>query len=436
MSLDEQPVRTDSGKLSAEAARRIVESFLAPLDLDGRRVLVIVPDRTRTAPIPLMFQLLCRHLAPRVKSLEFLVALGTHPALDATGMNALFGLTPESRAQLPGNVTLHNHHWELPETFVQVGTIPKSTIEEIVGPVIAGLPHDAGLVRDLPVSLNRKVLECDHVIVCGPTFPHEVVGFSGGNKYFFPGISGPEVIHYTHWLGAVVTSYRIIGTRRTPVRAVIDRAAALIDKPKTCLSLVVEGDGLAGLFAGNPEEAFEAAADLSARLHIRYLDRPVQRVLSVMPAMYDDIWTAAKGMYKLEPVVADGGEVILYAPHIDEISYTHGRLLDEIGYHVFEYFFKQWDRFRRYPGGILAHSTHLRGLGTYDAETGIERPRIQVTLATAIPPERCRRVGLGYRAPDSVDVAGWESQGEGYLKVPKAGELLFRLKSFASASSA
>jgi nickel-dependent lactate racemase len=314
-----------------------------------------------------------------------------------------------------------------------VGTIPKSTIEEIVGPVISGLPHDAGLVRELPVSLNRKVLECDHVIVCGPTFPHEVVGFSGGNKYFFPGISGPEVIHYTHWLGAVVTSYRIIGTRCTPVRAVIDRAAALIDKPRTCLSLVVEGDGLAGLFTGTPEEAFEAAAALSARFHIRYLDRPVHRVLSVMPTMYDDIWTAAKGMYKLEPVVADGGEVILYAPHIDEISYTHGRVLDEIGYHVFEYFFKQWDRFSRYPGGILAHSTHLRGLGTYDAETGIERPRIQVTLATAIPPERCRRLGLGYRSPDSVDVAGWESLGEGYLLVPKAGELLFRLRTAAPA---
>ncbi len=436
MRLDHAAVPAPNGRLSTEAALRIIEETLSPLDLDGRKVLVIVPDRTRRAPIPLMFLLLCRHLAPRVRSLDFLVALGTHPALDAGGMNALFGLTPETRAQLPGHISLLNHRWDLPETFVQVGTVPKPTIEEIVGPVVAGLPHDAGLIRELPVSLNRKVVECDHVIVCGPTFPHEVVGFSGGNKYFFPGISGPEVIHYTHWVGAVVTSFRIIGTVRTPVRAIIDRAAALIDKPKTCFSLVVEGDGLAGLFAGTPEEAFEAAATLSAQLHIRYLDRPVHRVLSVMPAMYDDIWTAAKGMYKLEPVVADGGEVILYAPHIDEISYTHGRLLDEIGYHVFEYFFKQWDRFSRYPGGILAHSTHLRGLGTYDVQTGIERPRIQVTLATAIPPERCRRLGLGYRSPDSVDVPGWESQGDGYLMVPKAGELLFRLSKPGSASSA
>ena len=78
----------------------------------------------------------------------------------------------------------------------------------------------------MTVALNKLPLEYDHVLVCGPVFPHEVVGFSGGNKYLFPGIAGPEIIHFTHWLGAVITNYEIIGTKDTPVRAVIDRAAA------------------------------------------------------------------------------------------------------------------------------------------------------------------------------------------------------------------
>jgi nickel-dependent lactate racemase len=276
--------------------------------------------------------------------------------------------------------------------------------------------------------LNKLVLDYDHLIICGPTFPHEVVGFSGGNKYFFPGIGGPEVINYSHWLGAVISSYEIIGTKNTPVRRVIDRAASFIDRPKHCFSLVVHGEGLAGLYFGSPEEAFEAAADLSSQLHITWLDKPVKRVLSVMPKMYDDIWTAAKGMYKLEPVLQEGGEVVIFAPHIDEISYTHGKLLDEIGYHVCEYFVKQWDRFKDYPGGVLAHSTHLRGRGTWDENTGIEYPRARVTLATSIPPERCVRLGLGYRAPDTVQPETWESLGEGHLLVPKAGEILYRLK--------
>jgi len=251
-----------------------------------------------------------------------------------------------------------------------------------------------------------------------------------------------------------LTSMAIIGTKHTPVRAVIDQAASFIDRPKLCFSLVVapadqrvgesanqqlinpkseirnpkSETGLAGLYVGTPEEAWEAAADLSARLHIIYVDKPFRRVLSIMPEMYDDLWTAAKGMYKLEPAVADGGEVIIYAPHITEVSYTHGKIIDQIGYHVRDYFVRQWDSFKHYPWGVLAHSTHLRGVGTYDPETGIERPRIKVTLATGIPRERCERINLGYLDPATIDVWEWEGrEDEGILVVHKAGEMLYRV---------
>ncbi len=420
--------QVDEGLLDRNAIGQALAQGLAKIDLDGKRTLVIIPDRTRTVPLPMLFRLLCENLLGRVGKLDFMVALGTHPPLSAEDLNALLGISSAEREGAYRDVGLLNHRWQDPETFTSLGVIPRTEVEQIAGPFLAGLPHDAGLLRDVPVTVNRAVIDYDHLIVCGPTFPHEVVGFSGGNKYFFPGISGPEVIHYTHWLGAVVSSFKIIGTRDTPVRQVIDLAASHIDRPRSCISLVVEGEGLAGIYIGSPEEAFRAAAEHSSRLHIRRLDKPVRRVLSVMPEMYDDIWTAAKGMYKLEPVVEAGGEVIIYAPHIEELSYTHGKLLDEIGYHVCDYFLKQWDRFRGYPGGVLAHSTHLRGLGRYDAESGIETARIRVTLATRIPPERCRRVGLGYRHPDTVDVENWEKGGEGYLRVPKAGEMLFRLK--------
>jgi nickel-dependent lactate racemase len=149
-----------------------------------------------------------------------------------------------------------------------------------------------------------------------------------------------------------------------------------------------------------------------------------------MPHLYDDLWTAAKGMYKMEPAVADGGEVVIYAPHIDEVSYTHGKLLDEVGYHCRDYFLKQWDRFKDYPGGVLAHSTHLTGLGSYDPTTGIETRRIRVTLATGIPRARCERINLGYLDPATVKLAEWDGRaGEGILVVPRAGEMLYRVRS-------
>jgi nickel-dependent lactate racemase len=237
------------------------------------------------------------------------------------------------------------------------------------------------------------------------------------------------VINFTHWLGALITSYEVIGSGYTPVRAVIDRAAAFIEVPTLCFAPVVTHNGVAGLYVGSPEDAWEAAAALSAQVHIVHVDAAYRRVLSIMPGMYDDLWTAAKGMYKMEPAIVDGGEVVIYAPHITEISYTHGRVIDEVGYHVRDYFVKQWPRFKAYPWGVLAHSTHLRGIGGYDPVTGIETPRIQVTLATGIPPERCQRVNLGYLDPAAVNIAEWEGrEDEGILVVPKAGEMLYRVR--------
>jgi nickel-dependent lactate racemase len=410
---------TDRNLTNAEL-RELTTQALNGVNLAGKRVLIITPDSTRTAPMPQMFRLFYDLLGQDVAALDYLIALGTHQPLSQAALNQLFGLTPQERAEKYAKVNIFNHHWDNSDTFITLGQISAADIEGITG----------GLMRQaVDVRLNKLVFEYDQIIICGPTFPHEVVGFSGGNKYFFPGIGGDEVINFSHWLGAVITSYEMIGTEYTPVRRVIDKAAAFIDRPKLCFSMVVKGDDLAGLYIGSPEEAYRAAAGLSAQLHIKWVDRPYRRVLSVMPTLYDDIWTAAKGMYKMEPAIADGGEVIIYAPHIDEISYTHGKYLDEIGYHVRDYFLKQWDKFGHYPGGVLAHSTHLRGIGGYDAHTGLETPRIAVTLATRIPAERCRRVNLGYLNPDSLNLEEWRNrEDEGILLVPKAGEMLYRVK--------
>ncbi len=255
----------------------------------------------------------------------------------------------------------------------------------------------------------------------------EVAGFSGGNKYFVPGVSGQEVIDVTHWLGALLTSKEIIGVADTPMRRLINRAASLIPTPSSLIAMVMHGMDLRGIFVGEMDETWHAATELSGALDIVFVDRPYRRVLSLVPEMYDDLWTGAKGMYKLEPAIADGGEVVIWAPHITEVSYVHGKYIDEVGYHVRDYFTAQWERFEHIPWGILAHSTHLRGAGTF--ENGEERARIDVTLATGIPKERCERIGLGYLDPASIDPEEWaDREDEGILLVRRAGEQLYRVK--------
>ena len=400
----------------------IVQQSLEPLPVDGKRVLILIPDGTRSGDLPLMFRLITASLRDRVSALDYLIALGTHQPLSPAQINALVGAEDADWQGPYAGVRVLNHEWMRPETFLHLGTISAAEMSEI---------SEGMLNQAVEVRVNGLVNQYDLLIVCGPVFPHEVVGFSGGNKYFFPGISGPEVINLSHWLGALITSYRIIGTRGvTPVRRLINRAAGMIQTPKYCFAMVVAPtkNDLVGLFFGTPEDAWAQAVELSAQVHIKYVDRPYQQVLSVMPPLYDDIWTAAKGMYKLEPVVADGGEVIIYAPQITQFSYTHGVTLAQVGYHVRDYFLKQWDKFKDFPGGVLAHSTHLRGMGTYDPVKG-EQPRIRVTLATGISAERCASHNLSYRDPASIIPAEWANrESEGILLVPKAGEILYRLK--------
>jgi nickel-dependent lactate racemase len=404
--------------LTVGEVRRIVAQAFESRELDGKRVIVLIPDGTRTMPMPQMFALFEEILKPRLKTLDYLVALGTHPVLSDQQLSNLVGRTVTHGKV--GDTHIFNHHWADPATFAKVGTIPAAEIAKIT---------EGKMSQDVPVALNNLIFNYDHIVICGPVFPHEVVGFSGGNKYLFPGIAGADIINFSHWLGAVITNYEVIGAGYTPVRAVIDRAASLVPLPATCFALVVTHQGIAGLYYDTAQEAWKAAAALSAKVHIQWVDKPYRRVLSMMPELYDDLWTAAKGMYKMEPAVADGGEVVIYSPHIDEVSYTHGKVIDEIGYHCRDYFLKQWDKFKHYPGGVVAHSTHVKGLGVYDAATGIETPRIEVTLATGIPQERCRRINLGYLDPATIKMEEWRNrESEGILVVPRAGEVLYRLK--------
>jgi nickel-dependent lactate racemase len=192
--------------------------------------------------------------------------------------------------------------------------------------------------------------------------------------------------------------------------------------------MVVNRDSkLCGLYVGNVRETWSQAADLSSKVHIVTKRRPFRIVLGRAPAMYDEIWTGGKVMYKLEQVVADQGTLIIYAPHVKEISRTWGKHIERIGYHTRDYFLSRMDQFRDIPRGVLAHLTHVKGTGTW--EGGVERPHVNVVLATSIPREKCRQVNLGYMDPRSIQLSDYmNKEDEGILFVDHAGEILHRLE--------
>ncbi len=404
--------------LSKDEAYQIVAQTLDSISITNKKVLVLIPDSTRSCPLPMMFDAVCSYAHSKASKLDFLIALGTHPPMEQKAIDKLVGISKaELNSKYPG-VNVYNHLWDDPNSLKSIGNISEDKINDIT----------SGLFKmNVDVKINKMIFDYDEAVIIGPVFPHEVVGFSGGYKYFFPGICGSEFLNFFHWFAAIITNPKIIGTKDTPVRDLINIASKFIPIPVHTLNMVVHGNDMYGLYGGDPKESWRYAADLAGKIDIKLIDKPFKKILSCAPLMYDDLWTGGKCMYKLENAVEDGGELIIYAPHIDEISYTHGKIIDEIGYHVRDYFVKQWDKFKQYPWGIVAHSTHVRGIGTY--ENGVEKGRIKVTLATSIPKERCEKVNLGYYPHESINMDEWKNrEDEGILVVPNAGEVLYRLK--------
>ena len=407
------------GSVDNSQAGEAVAEFFAQNDYTGKRILVIIPDNTRSGPIGDIFKLIYNCLEDKAKAVDCLVALGTHQPLSEEQICTRLSMTAEQRKSKYASVKFFNHEWEKAETFTSIGGISADEIEQI----------SDGLFREeVEVSINKLIFEYDEFLILGPVFPHEVVGFSGGHKYVFPGISGDQIIHFFHWLAGVITNPAIIGNKWTPTREVVEKAASFIAVPHKLFAIVALENELKGIFIGDTLKAWEKAADLSEQVHIIYKDKSYNTILGIAPEMYDDIWVAGKVMYKLEPILADGGTLIIYAPHITEISHSHGEWLDKIGYHTRDYFLKRMEQFAGIPRGIMAHSTHVKGIGTFI--DGIEKPRANVVLATGIGRQRCEKVNLDYMNPDDINVADYENrEDEGVLVVPHAGEVLHRLSS-------
>jgi len=406
-------------RLTKSEAREICANALSALPLEGKRVLVLIPDATRPAPVEMFFRILYDLLGNKVKTLDYLIANGTHPAMKMERIYQHVGITEREHKERYAKVRFFNHAHNDPAELTTIGVISAAEIHSLSNGLFA---------EEVKVTINKRVLECDQILMVTPVVPHESVGFSGGNKYFFPGIGGLDIIEAFHWIAALITNPVLNGVKETPVRQLLDKAASLLNVPRLCFAFTLDDDHrVACLFAGDPQEAWSQAADYSAQLHIRYVERPYRQILGIASEIYEDLWGGGKVMYKLEPIVANGGELIIYGPQIRELSFVHGEAIRRIGYHVRDYFVKQWERFSKESKLVLAHSTNVRGIGAF--ENGIEYPRIAVTLATSIPEEVCRSVNLGYRDPRTINLDQWRArQDENLLVVENAGQLLYRLK--------
>jgi len=404
------------GKSLDDAALRDTLMRGLEAEVAGEHVLVLVPDRASNLPIPRVFSILLEALH-RAARIEVMVARGPLPPFTDDELTELIGMDRTHLGQAHRALALVNHAWQDPDQLRSIGSIAAMRMREIAGE----LWHPV-LGSAVDVRVNRVALEADRVLIVGPTSPHDVAGYSGGAKYLFPGISDLEMHYVQHWLGFLGGVMATIGRERTPVRSLIDEAAALLPTPIGLVAAVTDADGIAGLFLGDLDEAWRASVELAGRVHVAHLERPVNRAISCALARYDQLWTAGRAMYMVEPALVDGGELIVYAPHVATVGGELGHQMLDLGCHALPYFLDQWERFGDVPLAVLARSTHWKGAGSFG--DGIEHPRIEVKLASAIPAGECARLNLGYVDPDSID---FDDLDDDVLVVPNSGETLYRV---------
>ena len=206
----------DGAFLAPGDVRELVAQACPAKEYKGRKVLCIVPDATRTCPLGLVWQTLHEQVAEVCSAFDVMIALGTHQPMSEAAICERLEISLADRQSKYARVNLINHEWDNPAALREIGRLTKDDTRELT----EGL-----LEMDVPVEINARLYDYDQIIIIGPVFPHEVVGFSGGNKYLFPGVSGPQVLNFFHWLGAVVTNPMIIGNKWTPVRKEIGRAS-------------------------------------------------------------------------------------------------------------------------------------------------------------------------------------------------------------------
>ena len=378
-----------------ETVRRALGGIAA-----GARVLAVIPDRTRDDNTDLLFPMLSQALQERgARQFDALVAQGTHPAMTDAEKRAKIGA---GLADLPLVGTIFDHHWDRPSELMTLGTIGRAEVSSLSGGLMA---------QDVPVQLNARLAPgvYDYIFVVGATVPHEVAGFAGGSKYFFPGVAGPELTHLTHWLGALATIERVIGRVDTPTRRVIEAAADRVTTPVIAFTSVStrRDSGLLthALFTGGLRETVRQAAAVSAQVHVRYTGRRYRRVIALLDEHYDELWVGGKASYKLGGIIEDGGELVIYAPHLAGISTTHGRLIEKYGYAPLETVREMVEGSDELRANlcVAAHLAHVSYGSRVDSE-GKVAPRYRITLASAISEAVCGRVKLGYQTLASVDI--------------------------------
>jgi nickel-dependent lactate racemase len=184
----------------------------------------------------------------------------------------------------------------------------------------------------------------DLILSVGQLIPHEVAGIANYTKNIMAGAGGPDMINKSHFLGAAYGMERMMGRIDTPVRSLFNYGVEqfLRDLPIVYVLTVMQknkvADGMImrGLYVGDDVKTFTLGAQLSQKVNLDLLDKPLRKVLVYLdPQEFKSTWLGNKAIYRTRMAMANDGELIILAPGLKEFGEDPeiDRLIRKYGYH-------------------------------------------------------------------------------------------------------
>jgi lactate racemase len=271
-------------------------------------VLILIEDGTRGTPVARLLKRVIGELwdaGVLDRQIRLLTAQGTHRKMPDAELR-------QKLAEFYGRFIVSQHDW-----------LDRSRL------------HDFGPTSDgTRVTANRMLLESDFTVGLGSIVPHRIMGFSGGAKIAFPGVSGREVQERCQWEAAQHRSESVMGVAENPMRLRIEEAANLVGLRYIVNIVSDRKKRIGGCFVGDPVAAHRAGCRLSQEINAVELPRRAEIVLIDSHPADRDFWQSAKGVYAGTMAVRDGGTLIVVAPNPEGVADNHPTVL-EIGYRPF-----------------------------------------------------------------------------------------------------
>ena len=290
-----------------------------------KRVVAIPPDFTRfnsyAGPITEMaydyFQDALTDVMP---------ALGTHTPMTDEQISTMFGHTPKNLFRV--------HDWR--NDVVTVGEVPAEYVEKI---------SEGKLSYSWPAQVNKLLLErdIDLILSIGQVVPHEVIGMANYTKNIFVGVGGSLGINRSHFIGATYGMERLMGRAKSPVRDVMEYAREhfIKDLPIVYIQTVLAKNfdtnkmELKGIYIGNDFECFARASQLSLETNFIMVEKPIKKCIVYLdPDEFKSTWLGNKAVYRTRMALADGADLIVLAPALQEFGEDEAidKLIRKYGY--------------------------------------------------------------------------------------------------------